>query len=754
MVFILSLGWESPAFTFFRASFSMANLLYFSLLITIVYGVPYHDYHSHHRINRQQLPQVRDWRHVLRLSSLSTPTPLNPSYLRPSSHSRNYTQHASRSRFSPVTSRTDHTLHDGPNRRKDLSLEEGTSHDDDSQLDEDDHALSWSNFLTDASPPQSFLGPRRSLAGAGLRKDSKMSSPELRTRISEHRVRLARIKQQLKDVHHEKGFLEKALELKKGQRTMQDGQVKLGQAELADKEKEIAMYRREAPRTLQRYNELVRKQRELQETLNNLHQQSENLLSSKKLIMDKIQNLNVADIIERHARALPDAMGGALRKSAAVLAPFFGYLVVAADTNNRLVDKVGIQIDKYTHVNVSGSPFMSGILYYCVLLIPLLTLCAFIRRVLDTSSKLTVSHFLILGNAYFVVMCTINVCIAQFIEYDPMEVYFLKFERTFIVANLFLAIYYVWHIAMLSLQAALTLERRNVAQLFATLTVGVHYFIFTWRNIFTDRPPAMFTFNYLMYSTIFVIILQDRYRRLTPRQLLDVPLFHSIHLLLNPSEGKENRTVASTLTGLSSVLWRFCMPTSSPRRHIRRQQLPTPDRLARDARTVGKNRISHTHSKPAYSSSSVSDDTESSDDSEDTSPPPRRLDVQKPVQRKPKQRQRKPHRKTEKRGVWEMVFGPRKPAVLSSDSEVEPENDKGGGWRRMHSGKTATARASHARGARATQPLRSTNQNKGGKAAWSIQSLWRWSWIPGHNDMEGNRNFIQDWSDRGETVSK
>lgn len=724
MLFILPSERGKPAPTDLLAGISMMHFLYFLFILTGVYAVPYHDYRNLQHLHRQgPLPRARDWRHVLHLSSFSTPTTTQhtPLYLRSSIHSRNYTQRSLHNQSPPMpygTYRVPRTTHDRPAHPP---RHDNEFYGEDPQA-EDDHAHSWGEFLTKTSPFHSSLRPRRSLAGAGPESGGKKSLPELRARISEHRVRLARIKQQLRDVQHEKGFLEKSLELKKGQRTMQDGQVKLGQAELADKEKEIAMYKREAPRTLQRYNELVRKQKDLQETLTRLHQQSENLLSSKKLIMDKIRNLNMEDLLERHARALPDSMAGALRKSATVFAPFFGYLVVAADTNNRLVNKVGFQIDKYTHVNVSGSPFMSGILYYCVLLIPLLTLCAFIRRVLDTSSKLTVTHFLILGNAYFVVMCAINVVIAQFIENDPMELYFLKFERTFIIANLFLAIYYVWHIAMLSLQAALTLERRNAAQLLATLAVGFHYFIFTWRNIFTDRAPVMFTFNYLMYATIFVVIMQDRYRRLTPRQLYDVPLFHSIHLLLNPSEGKENRTVSGTLTGLSSVLWRLCMPMASPRRHVRRQQ-PVPNRPTRQGRLLGRNRVVRTHSKPAYSSDS--DETESSSESETHSPVPRRVNMQKPVQRKPKQRQNRLPRKVEKQSLWEMVFGPSKPAGLLPGSDDDDENPDE--WGRTYNLYGGNARHSYVRNAHAAQTLRPTGRNKGKKNGWSLRSFWKWS---------------------------
>lgn len=359
-----------------------------------------------------------------------------------------------------------------------------------------------------------------------------MSVSEMKSKITTHRMKLARLKQQLKDLAHERAFLEKTLEFKRGQKTMQDGQVKLSQAELEDKAREIEMYKREAPRTLSKYNELVRKQKELQETLNRLHQESEELSTSKNVILDKIQHLNMEDLIERQARGLPDAMAGALRKSAAALTPFFDYLMIAADTNNRLVDHVGSEIDKYTHVNISGSPFMSGILFYCVLLIPLLTVLSFVRRVFDTSSKLTVSHYIIFGNLYFVIVCLANAIAALVLRDDPVTIMFQKFEQTFIIGNLFLSIYYAWHVIMLGLQAMYTLERRNVSQFVATLTVGIHYFLFAWRRIFTDNAPLMYTFNYLMYGTIFTFILYERYNRMSTKQLNDSAIFKLVQLAL------------------------------------------------------------------------------------------------------------------------------------------------------------------------------------------------------------------------------
>ncbi|CAN8063583.1 unnamed protein product [Agarophyton chilense] len=399
---------------------------------------------------------------------------------------------------------------------------------------------SWlGRFVRPSSRPSHV---RRSLAESNDQEDppeSHASIEDLRSRIAEHHIKMSRMEQETKDLAHEKDYLEKSLELKKGQTNMQDGQVKLSQAALEEQGKEIEMYRREAPRTLQRYNELIRRQRQLQQTLTRLHRQSEELSTTKNVIMNKIHNLTVGDLVEHHARALPDAMAGALRKGAAALVPFLDYLVIAADTNNRLVDHVGSEIDKYTHVNISSSPFLSGILFYCVLLVPLLTIFSIFKRILDTSTKVTVSTCLFVGNVYFILMCAFSVMASLILRQDPLRIWSKRYETSFVIANLLLAAYFMWHVAMLALQTALCFDRRNLSQFVATVTVGIHYFLFAWRKVFTDAPPVMYTFNYMMYATIFGFVLYERYSRMSSRQVNDNGIIRLVDSVV--------RSVGSTL---------------------------------------------------------------------------------------------------------------------------------------------------------------------------------------------------------------
>lgn len=544
-----------------------------------------------------------------------------------------------------------------------------------------------------------------------------MSVPEMRTKIAQHRLQLTRLRQESKDLAHERAFLEKTIELKKGQRTMQDGQVKLSQAELKDKAKEIDMYKREAPRTLLRYNELVRKQKQMQDTLNRLHQESEELSTSKNAIVEKIQHLNMEDLIERHARGLPDAMAGALRKSAAVLVPFFDYLIIAADTNNRLVDHVGAEIDKYTHVNISNSPFMSGILFYCVLLIPLLTFISFVRRVFDSSSKLTVSHYIIFGNMYFVAMCVANVFAAFLLRDDPMNVMFHKFERTFIISNLFLSAYYSWHLVMLGLQAAYTVEKRNISQFLATLSVGIHYFLFTWRRVFTDNPPMMFTVNYLVYGTIFCFILYERYNRMSNRQLNDNFFFRMTQIIL------KRRSQLTTIRGFRSVgadLWSVMTSCSAPDQRAASK---------RHDRHVGTERIKNRYegnekSKGKMRSNYLSDGDEDGYGHGGHVRKEEHLSTYK----KSKNKHRKSNKQHESRGFISIFFGSREDGDDSSDKEEQPA--QGGGWRFLKGGAHESAKESRAAetadGVRVGRSIRS-HRTKDKKETQVSRSLWKWS---------------------------
>jgi hypothetical protein len=308
-------------------------------------------------------------------------------------------------------------------------------------------------------------------------------------------------------------YLQKSVELKKGQSDMASSQVELDEDEISAATKQLQAIKDKDEQTVATYRELKSEAEEMQAKARKLMAQTDKMTTLTNVMSVRIQQLSVEEVLANSARGLPDSVAGALRRSAEALTPFMDTLMVAADTNQRLVDHVGAEIDKYTHVNIRKSPFLSGVLFYCVLLVPTLTIVSFARRVFDSSSNLTVSHFVIFGNAYFIAICLVAIVTTCSMHEDPAAVMHRSHAKVFATFNVLLALYYVWHVGMLGLQAAYTRERRNCSQALATVCVGVHYFLFTWRRIFTNSTPQMLVANYCTYLTIFACITVERVRR-------------------------------------------------------------------------------------------------------------------------------------------------------------------------------------------------------------------------------------------------
>lgn len=281
----------------------------------------------------------------------------------------------------------------------------------------------------------------------------------------------------------------------------------------------------------------VSKKEELDRAIALLTVEAKRLRAERQMTLARLQSISLEDILfSRHgvviSSSLPPVMQGAIRKSAHVLTPFFDTLVTVADTNDRLVNHVGAEIDKYTHMGIRASPFMSGMLFYCVALIPAITLVLLVRTFIDSSAKWSVSHFMMFANIYFIASCAILVCasIAQ-PNHDPFRMLLERYERVIIVCNLIMPIYYCWFIGTLFVESIDSWQRRNFAQLVAASAVGVHYFVFAWSKIFTDKHPQLIASNYLIYATIFAFITYERCARINTRWLTKSPLMRYVRSL-------------------------------------------------------------------------------------------------------------------------------------------------------------------------------------------------------------------------------
>lgn len=394
----------------------------------------------------------------------------------------------------------------------------------------------------------------------------------LRTQKEAKATEYYRLKRHLK-------YLQKSVELKKGESRVASSQVELEEDEIKVATRQLQAIREREEKTKATFDELKAVTREMRSKAKVLSAKSDATSDLTTVMTVRLQHLTVEEVLANSARGLPDSVAGALRRSAEALTPFMDTLMIAVDTNQRLVDHVGAEIDKYTHMNIRKSPFLSGILFYSVLLVPTLTLVSFARRVFDSSSNLTVSHFIVFGNVYYMAICTAAMVATFTTHEDPAASLHRNHEKVFAAFNLLLAFYYIWHVGIMSLQAAYTREKRNIAQLIATLCIGVHYFLFTWRRIFTRASPEMIAANYGMYLTILGIITAERVSR------IDMTVwFLRRHLRSRSARqgGNDKETTVGALVSLLSDMASNRFTSAPPSL----QKGPTKPTWERDRRTV------------------------------------------------------------------------------------------------------------------------------------------------------------------------
>ena len=151
-----------------------------------------------------------------------------------------------------------------------------------------------------------------------------------------------------------------------------------------------------------------------------------------------------------------------------------------------------------------------------MLLIPSLAFVVLTRSVVDKFTNLKESYCIVAASAYLLATCLVLMG-ASIVANDPLKLLYVWHERAVVAYNLALAAYFVWFLSVLATEAVFTCHPRNVAQLAAAASIAVHYFVFAWRRIFTDKSPQLLASNYLIYATLFAFVIYERCLRINPR---------------------------------------------------------------------------------------------------------------------------------------------------------------------------------------------------------------------------------------------
>ncbi|GAB0493369.1 hypothetical protein MMPV_004650 [Pyropia vietnamensis] len=318
---------------------------------------------------------------------------------------------------------------------------------------------------------------------------------------------------EVEGLSNEAKYLSEAVRLKRSQVGARTEERRLDAVAAAERAAELAALTAAAPAAAARVAALEGEVASLAAVEGTLRRQVAGEASTQAVAAAKLAALGMDGFVAAKATVLSPVVGGVLRKSAEALTPFFDTIAIAAETNNRLVEHVGAEIDKQLRLDVVHSPFLSGILFYIVLLVPLLAVTTVAGRVIITSASLSVSHFMLMSSLYYAVVSLLCAAAALYTHRDPLRLFQARAERACDAFLLALAVAYGWHLGLMGVQAALLRDARNGSQLLASFSVAAHFYLFAWRKVFLDQRPALPASAYLAYASVFVFIAVERAER-------------------------------------------------------------------------------------------------------------------------------------------------------------------------------------------------------------------------------------------------
>ncbi|KAA8497689.1 hypothetical protein FVE85_5274 [Porphyridium purpureum] len=277
-----------------------------------------------------------------------------------------------------------------------------------------------------------------------------------------------------------------------------------------------------------KYIALVSRKYELQVKRRDMILEEQKLLTQHAKLEKVLKTASVDKYVTAHSEGLPPSIRSALLSSAEAIVPFFDTLSFAVSANDQLVDQVSAELSRVTRINVRGLPFAGGILFYLLVLIPVITATRLGLSILRSSRKLSVSHYILFGDVYFFLLATVFAAF-QSLGWIHVSSLLTGQHRGRVLFMLFgLITYFFCHLWMLTLQSIVSRTRDNVSQLVATLAVGTHFTIFILQKALTRQAVDVRTSSLYVYATMFLLMAADRWQRLS----FSLPSLASLHTLV------------------------------------------------------------------------------------------------------------------------------------------------------------------------------------------------------------------------------
>uniref|UniRef100_A0A7S1TIH8 Uncharacterized protein n=2 Tax=Compsopogon caeruleus TaxID=31354 RepID=A0A7S1TIH8_9RHOD len=343
-------------------------------------------------------------------------------------------------------------------------------------------------------------------------------------RIAKLRSELDDLRGKYRSLDFEKGVASRALQQRRAQKQKQEAELKNGESDAEHAASALEELRSKQGGSLNdELVEMEKTQKELEDGLAKMRKESAELDMKKQELLKKLELSGLDHYFDAYSKELNPVLKGVVIKSSEVITPFLHSITFVADTNNRLVEHVSSEIDSMVHLNVKQSPFISGLLFYCIILIPVLPLSMLVVQIIKTTINLTVSHFVLFGSVYLFLLSLLFGVSSLFTSGEPTDLFRRRHGGLFIFSMLFLSFLYVMYVLLIAMQSLSSKNSRDSSQLVAVIVVGLHFFWFAWKPSILDQEIRILPFAYYIYATMLGFIIYERTERLHLLSKLEDP---------------------------------------------------------------------------------------------------------------------------------------------------------------------------------------------------------------------------------------
>ena len=209
-------------------------------------------------------------------------------------------------------------------------------------------------------------------------------------------------------------FLERSLRTKQNSAVVQQSSRSLDAAELKRLSLELENVKNTTLQALtMQIQDLEQTQVQLRDDLQNMIVKRQHLLIEDHELRHQLKENGIDYYVSHSFANYSPTIQGTVKRSAEAIFPFFELISVMAQTNERMVKNVAHEIDRMIHVQVTHSPFLLGLLFYALMLVPGLTVASIMFRVYDNVISFTVSHYLLFTSIYFVGLSIVSFIFCQ-----------------------------------------------------------------------------------------------------------------------------------------------------------------------------------------------------------------------------------------------------------------------------------------------------------------------------------------------------